>query len=79
MRPNSCIFFFVCVGQLSIYIYHLAEQRLDKNVRPILLRCIMSNKDKRTFIGFIVFVVLLVLGLVLAQKENEEIESDDKD
>ena len=39
----------------------------------------MSNKDKRTFIGFIVFVVLLVLGLVLAQKENEEIESDDKD
>ena len=38
----------------------------------------MNNKD-RTFIGFIIFVIFLVLGLVLAQKENEEIESDDKD
>ena len=37
----------------------------------------MNNKD-RTFIGFIIFVIFLVLGLVLA-KENEEIESDDKD
>ena len=38
----------------------------------------MSNKD-RTFIGFVIFVVFFVLGLILAQKENDEIESDNKD
>jgi len=38
----------------------------------------MSNKD-RTFIGFVIFVIFLVLGIALAQEENKEIESDDKD
>lgn len=37
------------------------------------------NDENRTVIGFIIFIFFLVLGLVLAQKENEEIESDNKD
>ncbi len=37
------------------------------------------NNNQRTIVGFVIFVIFLVLGLVLAQKENEEIESDDKD
>lgn len=39
----------------------------------------MSNKD-RTFIGFVIFVVFFVLGLILAQQETKEItKSDNKD
>lgn len=36
------------------------------------------NDENRTVIGFIIFIFCLLLGLVLAAKE-EEIESDDKD
>ena len=36
------------------------------------------NNNQRTIVGFVIFIVFLVLGLVLAA-ENEEIESDDKD
>ena len=39
----------------------------------------MSNNRTRTFIGFIFFILFFVLGLILAQKENKEIESDNKD
>lgn len=38
------------------------------------------NDENRTVIGFVIFVVFLVLGLILAQKETKEItKSDNKD
>ena len=38
----------------------------------------MTNRN-RTIIGFVIFLVFFVLGIILAQKEKEITESDNKD
>lgn len=37
------------------------------------------NDENRTVIGFVIFVIFFIIGLVLIDRENEEIESDNKD
>ena len=37
------------------------------------------NNNQRTIVGFVIFIVFLVLGIVLAKEEDEKIESDNKD